>query len=89
MSNVAKVQARGQVTVPQEIREAYHIEPGNELLFLKAGEDHFECRVLRQPGSLLEFIDQHAIHDYVVDVEALREAAADEEGREYLRRFQP
>ncbi len=87
MSSIAKVQARGQVTVPQEIREAYGIEPGSELLFVKTGKDHFECQILPRPGSLLAFIDQHAIHDYVIDVEKLREEAAEEEGEAYLRRL--
>ena len=85
MSNIAKVQARGQVTVPQEIREAYGIEPGSELLFLKTGQNRFECQVLPRSGSLLDFVDRHAIRDQMIDVEKLRNDAADEAGEDYLR----
>ena len=87
MSNIAKVQARGQVTVPQEIREAYGIEPGSELLFLKTGQNRFECQVLPRSGSLLDFVDRHAIRDQTIDVEKLRNDAADEAGEDYLRRL--
>lgn len=87
MSRIAKVQARGQVTVPQEIPDACTIEPGSELLFVKTGTDRFECQVLPQTGSLLAFIEENALHDLVIDVERLREEATAAEGRAYLRRL--
>ena len=87
MSTIAKVQARGQVTVPQEIREAYGIEPGSELLFLRAGKDHFECRVLPKPRSLIEFIKQHKIDGPPIDVEQLLKEAEEEAAGEVIRRL--
>lgn len=82
MSNIAKVQARGQVTVPQEIREACGIEPGSELLFVKTGEYRFECRVLERP-SLVELTRRYAMPGSAPDLARLREEMGDELAREY------
>ena len=44
--NIARVQPHGQVTIPQEVREACGVTPGTDLHFVKTGPGRFECRVL-------------------------------------------
>ncbi|MFN8514908.1 MAG: AbrB/MazE/SpoVT family DNA-binding domain-containing protein [Chloroflexia bacterium] len=82
MMVTAQVGDDGRVDVPQEIRESCGVEPGSKLLFVKVGDRRFECRVLPQPGSLMEFIRQHQIDGPPIDVEQLiregQEQAADE-----------
>jgi bifunctional DNA-binding transcriptional regulator/antitoxin component of YhaV-PrlF toxin-antitoxin module len=79
---VAKVQARGQVTVPQDIREACGVMPGSELLFIKTGPERFECRVLPKRRSLREVAAQYTVAGVAPDLDQLREEMADELVRE-------
>jgi AbrB family looped-hinge helix DNA binding protein len=74
MMSMAKVQARGQVTVPQEIRELYGIEPGTELFFVATGPRAFECRVLPPQRSLMDLVDQLTVEDVAPDLGSLRDA---------------
>ena len=80
--SVARVQPRGQVTVPQEIREACGIVPGTDLLFLPTGPGRFECRVLPPRRSLLELMDRYALEGAAPDIEQLREEMGAELARE-------
>jgi bifunctional DNA-binding transcriptional regulator/antitoxin component of YhaV-PrlF toxin-antitoxin module len=73
--------------VPQEIREACGVEPGSELLFTKVGEHRFECRVLPQPGSLMEFIKQHQIDGPPIDVEQLIREGEEQAADEFIERL--
>lgn len=45
---LAKVQTRGQFTIPDVIRKATGAQPGNSLLVRATGPDTFEVRVLPQ-----------------------------------------
>ena len=87
MSSIARVQSRGQVTVPQEIRETCSVEPGSELLFVKVGERRFECQVLPQPGSLIAYIRQHQIDGPPIDVEQFIADGEEQMAEEFIERF--
>ena len=71
--NVARVQARGQVTVPQEIREACGVAPGTDLLFAKTGPGRFECRVLPARATLVGITKHYAMDGDAPDIARLRE----------------
>jgi AbrB family looped-hinge helix DNA binding protein len=81
---ISRVQARGQVTVPQEIREACGIEPGSNLLFLPVGPASFECRVLPRE-SISEVIERYTVAGAAPHLRALSEAAERETTERYLR----
>ncbi len=55
---VVRVQAKGQVTVPDAIRKALTIETGTELVCIQTGPDAFECRVLPRPLNVDELIQR-------------------------------
>lgn len=71
--NIARVQTRGQVTVPQEIREACGVVPGADLLFVQRGPDSFECRVLPARRTLAEVTARYAADGVAPDLSRLRE----------------
>ena len=75
------------MTVPQEICEAYGIEPGSELVFLSAAKDHFVCRVLPKGHSLVEFTRRHQIDGPPIDVEQLIKEAEEEMADEFFQRL--
>ncbi len=56
--SVVRVQAKGQMTVPEAIRKSLTIETGTELVCIQTGSDAFECRVLPKPLTVDELI-QH------------------------------
>ncbi len=70
---VARVQARGQVTVPRDIREACGVEPGTDLYFVKTGPDSFECRVLPTAPSIAAITAEYAMDGVAPDLAQLRE----------------
>ncbi len=82
--SMARVQARGQVTVPHEIREACGVEPGSELLFVPIGPQAFECRVLPPQRSLAELVARYTVDDVAPNLQALREEMGDAIARERL-----
>ncbi|HXT35499.1 MAG TPA: AbrB/MazE/SpoVT family DNA-binding domain-containing protein [Chloroflexota bacterium] len=82
--SMAKVQARGQVTVPQEVRDLCGIEPGTELLFVPMGPHVFECRVLPPQRSLMDLVERFTVGDVAPDLEKLREEMGESITRERL-----
>ena len=76
--NVARVQARGQVTIPQEVREACGVTPGSDLFFVKLGPGRFECRVLPARRSLVEITKQYTMDGTAPDIAQLREEMAEQ-----------
>jgi AbrB family looped-hinge helix DNA binding protein len=38
MSQTTRVSEKGQATIPQELREKYEIEPGDEVVWIDAGD---------------------------------------------------
>lgn len=55
---LVRVQAKGQITVPQPLREAMGIETGTELVCIQTGPRAFECRVVPKPMSVDELIER-------------------------------
>lgn len=87
MGGVARVQARGQVTVPQEIREALGIDPGTELLFVQTAPGRFECQVLPPKQSLVAMVEHFAMGGEAPAVSVLREGVAEDIAREQIDAF--
>jgi len=76
-ASIRKVQSRGQVTIPERIRERCGIEPGTDLLFVPTGPDEFVCHRVRK-GGLLEFIDSISVPGVAPDMDELREGMGDD-----------
>ena len=75
---IARVQARGQVTVPQDIREACGITPGTLLVFSQTGPHEFGCRVLPGGDSLTDLIEEFTVDGVAPDLEMLRDQMGDD-----------
>jgi bifunctional DNA-binding transcriptional regulator/antitoxin component of YhaV-PrlF toxin-antitoxin module len=71
--SIARVQSRGQVTVPQEIREACGVVPGTDLFFTKTGPARFECQVLPPRHSVAEITARYAMDGPAPDLARVRE----------------
>ena len=56
--SVVRVQAKGQMTVPETIRKSLEITMGTELVCIQTGVDAFECRVMPPPLSVDELIQR-------------------------------
>lgn len=82
---IARVQTRGQVTIPQEIRDACGIEPGAQLVFLTTGAGGFECHVIPSGESLMDVVSEYTVPGVAPNLDALREEMGDEIAREYDR----
>ncbi len=54
--NLGKVQPRGQVTIPQEVRQACGIEPGTILVFAVPRRGQLTARVLPTHASMGEVV---------------------------------
>lgn len=54
-----RVTEKGQVTIPQSIREAMGIVPGSEVLFELQG-DHAVVRRIAQPEVVAERLERYA-----------------------------
>jgi AbrB family looped-hinge helix DNA binding protein len=80
----AKVRARGQVTIPRDIREACGIMPGTALMFVQTGPGQFACRVLSEHRSLLELIEEYRMDGVAPHVDKIIEEAQAEEAERYL-----
>ena len=74
---MARVQPRGQVTIPQDIRGACGIEPGTYLLFIQTGPDSFQCQKLPY-RSVTETIERLMVPGVAPDLAKLREEMGDE-----------
>lgn len=53
------MQAKGQMTVPRELREAMGIDAGTPIVCFQTGPDVFECHVLPRPMGLRAFAEAH------------------------------
>jgi bifunctional DNA-binding transcriptional regulator/antitoxin component of YhaV-PrlF toxin-antitoxin module len=60
MGAIGRVQARGQVTLPRELREATGIEAGAELVFFPLGPGRFEARVVPARRSVRDLVGTYA-----------------------------
>ncbi len=84
---VVRVQAKGQMTVPEPIRKAMGIDTGTELTCLQTGPDAFECHVLPKLVGLRAFIDAHTTSEPVPTPEEMdkivEDGIVDEVKKEY------
>ena len=78
MGAIGRVQARGQVTLPREIRPATGIRAGAELIFLSLGPGRFEAHLVPPRRTVRELLDAFATDGPVPGTGAM--AAAVEEG---------
>jgi AbrB family looped-hinge helix DNA binding protein len=79
----AKVSAKGQITIPVQVRRALHLEPGSEVLFLK-GEDG-EYIVRPRTGSIWDLRGCVPKLDHAVSIEEMNQDIADAVGESYVR----
>jgi bifunctional DNA-binding transcriptional regulator/antitoxin component of YhaV-PrlF toxin-antitoxin module len=83
--SMARVQSRGQVTVPQDVREACGVEPGRDILFVTTGPNSFECWVMPPTLSLEEIFDRFSMEGLAPSIDELREEIGEALVREYER----
>ena len=50
----AKIQTRGRLTLPAEVREALKVEPGDQVTFTETKPGRFEVKAEGRSGALLE-----------------------------------
>ena len=60
MGAIGRVQARGQVTLPRELRAATGIEAGAELVFFPLGPGQFEARLAPASRTVREMVAAYA-----------------------------
>ena len=72
-----QVRKRGQVTLPQAIRETYRLGDGSELEIIPIDATRFEVRVVPAPGALSDLLDEFADEGPAPDLDGEREAFAE------------
>jgi AbrB family looped-hinge helix DNA binding protein len=50
----AKIQTRGRLTLPAEVRRALRVEPGDQVTFTETKPGRFEVKAESRSGALLE-----------------------------------
>ena len=50
----AKIQTRGRLTLPAEVREALNVQPGDQVTFTETKPGRFEVKAEARSGALLE-----------------------------------
>jgi AbrB family looped-hinge helix DNA binding protein len=50
----AKIQTRGRVTLPAEVREGLKVAPGDQVTFVETTPGRFEVRAEGKAGALLQ-----------------------------------
>ena len=53
MANAVKVQTRGRVTLPTQLRLALDVQPGDEVEFVETSPGHFEVKAASDTPALL------------------------------------
>ena len=53
MHRSSTVQTRGRVTLPNSVRQALHVAPGDDVVFVETGPGRFEVRARAQRVALL------------------------------------
>lgn len=75
--NTIHVRDRGQITLPKELRAAYHLDTGSRLLVVPLDGERFEVRVMPARRSMRELMALYADDGPVPDIAAEREALGD------------
>ena len=50
----AKIQSRGRLTLPANVRQALKVEPGDQITFTETKPGRFEAKAESRSGALLE-----------------------------------
>ena len=50
----AKIQSRGRLTLPANVRQALKVEPGDQVTFTETKTGRFEVKAESRSGALLE-----------------------------------
>lgn len=50
----AKIQTRGRLTLPAEVRQVLNVEPGDQVTFTETKPGRFEVQAEAKSGALLE-----------------------------------
>lgn len=85
MLEFGKVQARGQVTIPREVRRRAGIKPGDTLTIEVVGPGELKVRVL--PTMTLKEMWERFRIEGPVDWAKEREAAEAEQAEEFIRKL--
>lgn len=80
MARSAKLQERGQITLPKAVREAFNLKPGDSVVCVVEGPGTFRLEVV-QRMTLAEMVARYAVdepYDEAANCELWQEEAADE-----------
>jgi len=72
-----QVRERGQITLPKEIRAAYHLEIGTRLLVMPLDDQRFEVRVMPARRPIFELMDLYTQDGEAPNIDVEREALGD------------
>ncbi len=86
MTSRATLQARGQFTIPKDVREAVQIRPGDILFCYVDGPSTIRLEV-RPRLTWQEILDRYA-SDEPVDVETLLRESESDAADDFVRRFE-
>jgi bifunctional DNA-binding transcriptional regulator/antitoxin component of YhaV-PrlF toxin-antitoxin module len=79
---LTRVQARGTITVPRQIRQRYGLEPGTDIAVEPCDDGSFRCFPLRRPMSLDEAIARFSRPGSAPTEEEMEKEVADSIARE-------
>ena len=65
-----RVQAKGQITIPKEIRDKLNVQPGDLVVFVET-----EAGVVVKPASVMT--DEHLREEVTTIIQSIRERFAD------------
>lgn len=84
-ATITRVQSRGQVTLPKELREQTHISPGDLVRISVTDEGNLQI----EPAGIkpLEYYWEKFAIEGPIDVESMRRDAEEEEAQRFWERM--
>lgn len=82
MTSIAKVQSRGQVTLPSQERKAIGLQPGDTVVVRQTGDQTLELRALPKI-TLADLIERYPIEG-PVDWDVVREEWEAEAAKDFI-----
>ncbi|MGI8644200.1 MAG: AbrB/MazE/SpoVT family DNA-binding domain-containing protein [Thermomicrobiales bacterium] len=83
MTSIAKVQSRGQVTLPSQERKAIGLQPGDMVVVRQTGDQTLELKAIPRM-TVQEMVERYGV-DEPIDVERVRAEAEDDMAADFLR----
>lgn len=83
MTSIAKVQSRGQVTLPNRERKAIGLEPGDTVVVRQTGDQTLELKAIPRM-TVQEMVERYGV-DGSVNIEQIRAEAENDMAAEFLR----